>query len=128
MLLCVSLPRVRTVLTTDTDLAPWLKVTVVRVLVVSPRVTEVLPTATVVLPRVMVVRLQDTEDLPQAMAYLVFRREAVPRVNEVLLDRNAVFHSSSFESFLGGFAVAAAAAAAAAAARAVLALAPGVLI
>ena len=113
-------------MTTDTDLAPWLKVRVVRVLVVSPLVTEVFPTATVVLPRVTVVRLQDTEDLPQAMAYLVFRREALPRVKEVLLDRNAVFHSSSFESFLGGFAEAAGAAAVAP--RGDLALAPGVLL
>lgn len=100
------MPRVSTVLTTDTALVPCLKVTVVRQLEVSPRVTEVLPTATVVLPRVAVVRLQDTEDWPQEKAYLVFRREALPLVKVVLLDRNAVFHSSS-GSFLEVLAAAA---------------------
>lgn len=83
----------RAVLTTDTDLVPWVKVRVVRELVVSPRVTEVLPTAKVVLPKVMVVLLQETEDLPQEMAYLVFRVETPPLVKEVLLDENVVFHS-----------------------------------
>lgn len=99
MLLCVSLPLMRVVLNTDTDLVPWVKVSVVRELVVSPRVTEVLPTATLVLPKITVVLLQKMEDLPQEMAYLVLRNETVPLVKEVLLDENVVFHSL-LESFL----------------------------
>lgn len=99
MLLCVSLPLTRVVLTTDTDLVPWLKVRVMRVLVVSPRVTEVLPTATLVLPKVTVFLLQEIEYLPQEIMYLVLRIETLPLVKEVLLDENVVFHSL-LESFL----------------------------
>lgn len=83
----------------DTDLVPWVKVTLVRELVVSPRVTEVLPTAKPLLPKVMVVRLQEMEYLPQEMAYLVLRTETLPLVKEVLLEENVVFHSL-LESFL----------------------------
>lgn len=93
------MPLMRAVLTTDTDLVPWVKVTVVRELVVSPRVTEVLPTAKLMLPKVMVVLLQEIEDLPQEMTYLVLRTETLPLVKEVLLDENVVFHSL-LESFL----------------------------
>lgn len=93
------MPLMRVVLTKDTDLVPWVKVTVVRELVVSPRVTEVLPTAKLVLPKVMVVLLQEMEDFPQEMAYLVLRSETLPLVKEVLLDENVVFHSL-LESFL----------------------------
>lgn len=100
MLLCVSWPLTRVVLTTDTDLVPWLKVRVVSELVVSPRVTEVLPTATLVLPKVTVVLLQEIEDLPQEIMYLVLRIDTLPLVKEVLLDENVVFHSL-LESFLG---------------------------
>lgn len=89
----------RVVLTKDTDLVPWVKVTVVRALVVSPRVTEVFPTAMLVFPKVTVVRLQEIEDLPQEMAYLVLRIKTLPLVKEVLLDENVVFHSF-LESFL----------------------------
>lgn len=99
MLLCVSLPLMRVILTTDTDLVPWVKVSVVRELVVSPRVTEVFPTAKLVLPKVTVVLLQEMDDLPQEMAYLVLRIETLPLVKEVLLDENVVFHSL-LESFL----------------------------
>lgn len=99
MLLCVFVPLMRVVLTTDTDLVPWVKVRVVRELVVSPRVTEVLPTAMLVLHKVTVVLLQEIEDLPQEMAYLVLRIETLPLVKEVLLDENVVFHSL-LESFL----------------------------
>lgn len=99
MLLCLSLPLMRVVLTRDTDLVPWVKVSVVRELVVSPRVTEVLPTAKLVLPKVAVVLLQEMDDLPQEMAYLVLRIESLPLVKEVLLDENVVFHSL-LESFL----------------------------
>ncbi|KAK5913804.1 hypothetical protein CgunFtcFv8_008296 [Champsocephalus gunnari] len=91
MLLCVSLPLMRVVLITDTDLVPWVKVRVARELVFSPRVTEVLPTATMVLPKVTVVLLQEIEELPQEMAYLVLRIETLPLVKEVLLDKNVVF-------------------------------------
>lgn len=94
------MPLMRVVLTTDTDLVPWVKVRVVRELVVSPRVTEVLPSAMQMLPKVMVVLLQEIEDLPQEMAYLVLRIETLPLVKEVLLDENVVFHSL-LESFLG---------------------------
>lgn len=99
MLLCLSLPLIRVVLTTDTDLVPWLKVRVVRELVVSPRVTEVLPTAKPMLPKVAVVLLQETADLPQEMANLVLRIETLPLVKEVLLVESVVFHSL-LESFL----------------------------
>lgn len=85
---------------TDTDLVPWVRVRVVRALVVSPRVTEVLPTAKPLLPKVMVVLLQEMEDRPQEMAYLVLRMETLPLVKEVLLDENVVFHSL-LESFSG---------------------------
>ncbi|KAF1379836.1 hypothetical protein PFLUV_G00180210 [Perca fluviatilis] len=81
----------RVALTTDTDLVPWVKVRVVRELVVSPRVTEVLPTAMLVSPKVMVVLLQKIDDLPQEMAYLVLSIENLPLVKEVLLDKNEVF-------------------------------------
>lgn len=91
------------VLTKDTDLVPWVKVTVVRVLVVSPRVTEMMPTAKPLLPSVMPVLLQEMEVLPQEMAYLVLRNETLPFVKEVLLDENVVFHSL-LESFLDCFA------------------------
>ncbi len=91
----------RVVLTTDTDLVPWVKVRVVRELVVSPRVTEVVPTAKLVLPNLTVVLLQEMEDLPQEMAYLVLRIETLPLLKEVLLDENVVFHSL-LESFLDG--------------------------
>lgn len=97
--MCFSLPLMRVVLTQDTDLVPWVKVTVVRVLVVSPRVTEVVPTAKPVLPNFMLVLLQEMEDLPQEMAYLVLRSEILPLVKEVLLDENVVFHSL-LKSFL----------------------------
>lgn len=93
------MPLMRVVLTQDTDLVPWVKVTVVRALVVSPRVTEVVPTAKPVLPNFMLVLLQEMEDLPQEMAYLVLRSEILPLVKEVLLDENVVFHSL-LESFL----------------------------
>lgn len=93
------MPLMRVVLTIDTDLVPWVKVSVVRELVVSPRVTEVLPTAKLVLPKVTVVLLQEMDDLPQEMAYLVLRIETLPLVKEVLLDENVVFHSL-LESFL----------------------------
>lgn len=93
MLLCVSVPLMRVVLNTDTDLVPWAKVSVVSELVVSPRVTEVLPNAMWMLPKVTVVLLQEIENLPQEMAYLVLRIETLPLVKEVLLDRNVVFHS-----------------------------------
>lgn len=83
----------RVVLIIDTDLVPWVKVRVVRELVVSPRVTEVWPTAKLVLPKVMVVLVQEIENLPQEMAYLVLRIETLPLVKEVLLDENVVFHS-----------------------------------
>lgn len=89
----------RVVLTTDTDFVPWVKVTVVRELVVSPRVAEVFPTAMLMLPKVTVVLLQEIEDLPQEMAYLVLRIEILPLVKEVLLEENVVFHSL-LESFL----------------------------
>lgn len=89
----------RVVLTTDTDLVPWVKVRVVRELVVSPRVTEVVPAAKLVLPKVTVVLLQEMEDLPQEMAYLFLRIETLPLLKEVLLDENVVFHSL-LESFL----------------------------
>lgn len=88
----------RMVLTTDTDLVPWVKVSVVRELVVSPRVTEVVPAVTVVMPRVTVVLLQEMDDLPQEMAYLVLKSETLPLVKEVLLDENVVSHSL-LESF-----------------------------
>lgn len=103
MLLCLSLPLMRVVLTTDTDLVPWVKVTVMREVVVSPRVTEVSPTAILILHKVTVVLLQEIEDLPQEMAYLVLRIETLPLVKEVLLDENVVFHSL-LESFLDCFA------------------------
>ena len=77
----------------DTDLVPWVKVTLVRELVVSPRVTEVLLTAKPLLPKVMVVLLQERQYLPQEMAYLVLRTETLPLVKEVLLEENVVFHS-----------------------------------
>lgn len=115
MLLCVSLPLTRVVLNTDTDLVPWVKVRVLRELVVSPRVTEVLPTAMLVLARIVVVLLQEIEYLPQEMAYLFLRKETLPLVKEVLLDENVVFHSL-LESFLDFFA-----------ALGVLAVASGVL-
>lgn len=115
MLLCVSLPLTRVVLNTDTDLVPWVKVRVVRELVVSPRETEVLPTAMLVLPKIVVVLLQEIEYLPQEMAYLFLRIETLPLVKEVLLDENVVFHSL-LESFLDCLA-----------ALGVLALASGVL-
>lgn len=83
----------------DTDLAPWVKVTLVRELVVSPRVSEVLLTAKPLLPKLMVVLLQQMQYLPQEMAYLVLRTETLPLVKEVLLDENVVFHSL-LESFL----------------------------
>lgn len=83
----------------DTDLVPWLKVTLVRELVVSPRVSEVLLTAKPLLPSAMVLLLQEMQYLPQEMAYLVLRTEALPLVKEVLLDENVVFHSL-LESFL----------------------------
>lgn len=89
----------RVVLTKDTDLVPWVKVTVVRVLVVSPRVTEIMPTAKLLVPSVMLVLLQEMEVLPQEMAYLVLRNETLPLVKEVLLDEYVVFHSL-LESFL----------------------------
>lgn len=87
------MPLMRVVLIIDTDLVPWVKVRVVRELVVSPRVTEVWPTAKLVLPKVMVVLVQEIENLPQEMAYLVLRIETLPLVKEVLLDENVVFHS-----------------------------------
>lgn len=93
------MPLTRVVLTIVTDLVPWVKVRVVRELVVSPRVTEVLPTAKLLLPRVTVVLLQEREYFPQEMAYLVLRIETLPLVKEVLLDENVVFHSL-LESFL----------------------------
>lgn len=93
------MPLMRVVLNTDTDLVPWVKVKVVRELVVSPRVTEVVPTAKLLLPTVMVVLLQEIEYLPQEMAYLVLRIETLPLEKEVLLDENVVFHSL-LESFL----------------------------
>lgn len=83
----------------DTDLLPWVKVTLVRELVVSPRVAEVLLTAKPLLPKVMVVLLQQMRYLPQEMAYLVLRTETLPLVKEVLLEENVVFHSL-LESFL----------------------------
>lgn len=83
----------------DTDLVPWVKVTLVRELVVSPRVTEVLPTAKPLLPNVTVVLLQEMAYLPQEMACLVLRTETLPLVKEVLLEENVVFHSW-LESFL----------------------------
>lgn len=92
------MPLMRVVLTTDTDLVPWVKVSVVRELVVSPRVTEVVPTVTVVMPKVTVVLLQEIEDLPQEMAYLVLKSETLPLVKEVLLDENVAFRSL-LESF-----------------------------
>lgn len=91
----VCLPLVRLDLTTDTDFSPWVKVRVVRELVVWSRVTEVFPMVTVIFPRVAVVLLHETEDLPQEMAYLVFRIKILPLVKLVLLDRNVTFHSSS---------------------------------
>lgn len=103
MLLCLSLPLTRVVLTTDTDLVPWLKVTVVRELVVSPRVIDVLATAKPMLPKVRLVLLQAMEDLPQEMAYLFLRKETLPLVKEVLLDEYVAFHSL-LESFLDCFA------------------------
>lgn len=93
------MPLMRVVLTKDTDLVPWVKVTVVRVLVVSPRVTEIMPRAKPLVPSVMPVLLQEMEVLPQEMAYLVLRNETLPLVKEVLLDENVVFHSL-LESFL----------------------------
>lgn len=93
MLLCFLVPLMNVVLNTDTDLVPWVKVTVVRELVFSPRVMEVLPTAKPVMPKVMVVLLQEIEYLPQEMAYLVLRIKTLPLVKEVLLDENVVFHS-----------------------------------
>jgi len=83
----------RVVLTTDTDLVPWVKVSLLRELVVSPRVIEVLPNAMLMLHKVRVVLLQEIEYLPQEMAYLVRRIETLPLVKEVLLDRNVVSHS-----------------------------------
>lgn len=97
-MLCVSLPLVRLVLIMDTDLVPWLKVTLVRELVVSPRPTEVLLTAKPLLPRARVVLLQEMRYLPQEMAYLVLRAETLPLVKEVLLEEKVVFHSL-LESF-----------------------------
>lgn len=97
-MLCVSLPLVRVVLTLDQDLVPWVMVTLVRALVVSPRVMEVFPTATPLLPKVTVVLLQETAYLPQEMACLVLRTEALPLVKEVLLEEKVVFHSL-LESF-----------------------------
>lgn len=83
----------------DTDLVPWVKVTLVRELVVSPRVSEVLLTATPLLPKATVVLLQEMQYLPQEMAYLVLRTEARPLVKEVLLEEKVVFHSL-LESFV----------------------------
>lgn len=110
MFLLVWFPLVKVVLTTNTDLVPWLRVIVLKVLVVSPRVTEVLPVATVVLPKVTVVRVQEIDDVPQERAYLVLRTEILPLVKEVLLDRKLVFHSlpesrSDFFAGLGDFAL-----------------------
>lgn len=92
----------RVVLTKDTDLVPCVKVTVVRVLVVSPRVTEIMPTVKPLVPSVMLVLLQEMEVLPQEMAYLVLRNETLPLVKEVLLDEYVDFHSL-LESFLDCF-------------------------
>lgn len=97
------MPLTRVVLTTDTDLVPWVRVRVVRELVVSPRVTEVLPSATPLLPKVTVVLIQEMEDLPQEMTYLVLRNETLPLLKEVLLEENVLFHSL-LESFLDGLA------------------------
>lgn len=91
----VCLPLVRLDLTTDTDFSPWVKVRVVRELVVWSRVTEVFHMVTVIFPRVTVVLLHETDDLPQEMAYLVFRIKILPLVKLVLLDRKVTFHSSS---------------------------------
>lgn len=91
-------------MTTDTDLAPWRKVSVLKELVFSPRVTEVVPIVTLVLPKVMVVLVQEIDDFPQEMAYLVLRTKDVPLVKVVLLDRKVVFHSpldSLFDVFAG---------------------------
>lgn len=93
------MPLVRVVLIMDTDLVPWVKVTLVRELVVSPRVSEVLLTATPLLPKATVVLLQEMQYLPQEMAYLVLRTETRPLVKEVLLEENVVFHSL-LESFV----------------------------
>lgn len=87
----------------DTDLVPWVRVTMVREVVLSPRVTEILPTAKPLLPKVRVVLLQERQYLPQEMAYLVLRTETLPLVKEVLLDENVVFHSL-LESLLDGVA------------------------
>lgn len=83
----------------DTDLVPWLRVTLVRELVVSPRLSEVLLATKPLLPSAMVVLLQEMQYLPQEMAYLVLRSETLPLVKEVLLEENVVFHSL-LESFL----------------------------
>lgn len=93
-----------TVLTTDTYLSPWRKVSVVRELVVPPRVTEVVPTVTLMLPKVKVVLVQEMDDVPQEMAYLVLRNAVVPLEKLVLLDRKVVFQSpreSLFNVFAG---------------------------
>lgn len=77
----------------DTDLVPWVKVTLVRELVVSPRVSEVLLAVTPLLPKARVVLLQQMQYLPQEMAYLDLRTESRPLVKEVLLEEKVVFHS-----------------------------------
>lgn len=79
-------PLLRVVLTTDAHLVPWVKVSVVMVLVVPPRVTEVLPMDTPLFPKISVLLLQEMENWPQEMAYLVPSRESFPLLKEVLLD------------------------------------------